>query len=146
MPIPEEFRHTRDAEKLLREVDAAIKIQEIKRTQDYRYQVEPKWWESGIVMLLFISSLGFILTIFKLLPSGNRPLFWFVFFWFVLFTLTLVATVEFLLVKIHALRRLLELHRRTLERQEKQLKLLSERTELLSSNEDEHAPRAEQKC
>jgi hypothetical protein len=67
------------------------------------------------VVLLFISGLGFIITIFKLIPRDNAPLFWFVFFWFLLFVLTLVAAVELVLTKINALRALHELHSRMLE-------------------------------
>lgn len=99
----------------MREVDAAIKIRDIGELQRCRDSLEVKWWESAIVVMLFISGLGFIITIFKLIPSQNSALFWFVFFWFILFVLTLIAAVEFLLAKINALRRLYEINTRTLE-------------------------------
>ena len=92
-----------------------IKIKDIERVQRWRDAVEVKWWESAVVVLLFISGLGFIITIFKLIPRDNAPLFWFVFFWFLLFVLTLVAAVELVITKINALRALHELHSRMLE-------------------------------
>jgi hypothetical protein len=123
MVLPDNFRYARDPETLLREVDAAIRIKDIEAVQRYRDQVELKWWESGIVILLFISGLGFIITIFKLIPAQNPVLFKFVLFWFVLFTITLIAAVEFLLVKINALRQLYEINARILERIEKRINL-----------------------
>jgi hypothetical protein len=115
MVLPDNYRPSRDPGKLLREVDAAIKIKDIERIQRWRDAVEVKWWESSVVVLLFISGLGFIITIFKLIPRDNAPLFWFVFFWFLLFVLTLVAAVELVVTKINALRALHELHSRMLE-------------------------------
>lgn len=119
--LPEDFRLSHDPKTLLREVDAAIKIKDISKIHRYRDQVELKWWESGIVLLLFISGLGFMITIYKLIPHTTTALFWFVFFWFALFTMALIATIEFILLKIHALRQLYEIHNRLLERMEREL-------------------------
>ena len=121
MALPEDIRLPRDRETLLREIDAAIKIRDIEKVQRWREQIELKWYEAGIVMLLFISGLGFVITIYKLIPQQNNALFWFVFFWFLLFTITLVAAVEFLLAKISALRELYQLNTLMLDRIEKQL-------------------------
>ncbi len=121
MVLPEDCPPTRDPEKLIREVDAAIRLNDIQKLQKQRDALELKWWESGVVLLLFISGLGFILTIFKLIPSTNAVLFWFVFFWFLLFTLALVASVEMLIAKIRALRELYEIQTRTLEHIEREL-------------------------
>jgi hypothetical protein len=121
MVLPEDFRLPRDPDRLLREVDAAIKIKDIKNVIQFRDRVQLKWWESGIIILLFMSGLGFVLTIYKLIPAGNPALFWFVFLWFVVFVVTLVATIEFLLAKINALRNLYEINSRILARIEKEM-------------------------
>jgi hypothetical protein len=141
MVLPDNWRLPRDPEKLLREVDAAIRIKDIKNIQRYRDRVELKWWESGIVILLFISGLGFMITIYKLLPSEGTPLFWFVFFWFALFTITLVAAVEFLLAKIAALRSLYEINARVLDTLEKSMSRvdgMGEQPEAGTGRGDEH--------
>ena len=104
MILPENFRPSHKPDELLREVDAAIKVRDIGRLQKWRDTIEIQWWESLLVVLLFIAGLGFIITIYKLLPAENRALFYFVFFWFFLFTLALVASVEMLIAKISALR------------------------------------------
>lgn len=120
MLLPENLRLPRDRDTLMREVDAAIRIKDIEVVQKYRDQLELKWWESGIIVMLFISGLGIIITMYKLIPAENNLLFWFVFFWFLLFTVTLISAVEFLLFKIAALRRLYEINSRILERIEKE--------------------------
>lgn len=115
MILPENFRPARDPKMLLKEVDAAIRVKDIQKVHRYRERVERQWWESGIVVMLFISALGFIITIYKLIPTGDGRLFWFVFFWFALFVLTLIATLEIVLSKIAALRALYEINSRLLE-------------------------------
>lgn len=115
MVLSKDPRLPRDADALVREVDAAIRIHDLKSMQRMREALEVKWWEPGIVVLLFISGLGFIITVFKLIPADNSMLFWFVFFWFLLFTMCLLTTVEFLLRKISALRNLYDLQARLVE-------------------------------
>lgn len=123
MYLPEDKRMPRDRDSLVREVDALIRISDIQTIHRYRDQMENKWWEPAIVALLFISGLGFVLTIYKLIPAQEPLLFWFVFGWFALFVLTLIASIEFLLLKISALRRLHEVHTRVIDQ------LLKERKE-----------------
>jgi len=115
MILPEEFRPSRDPKTLLKEVDAAIRIKDIQKVHRYRERIERQWWESGIVVMLFISGLGFMITIYKLIPANHNMLFWFIFFWFALFVLTLITTIEILLAKISALRSLYEINSRLLE-------------------------------
>jgi hypothetical protein len=119
MILPEDFRPARDAKMLLKEVDAAIRVKDIQKIHRYRERVERQWWESGIILMLFISGLGFMITIYKLIPSEDPRLFWFVFFWFALFVVMLVATIELLLTKISALRALYEINTRLIEELER---------------------------
>jgi hypothetical protein len=121
MPFPDEEHLPRDPQRLIKEVDAAIKLRDIENLQRCRDSLEFKWWEGAIVVVLFISGLGFVMTIYKLIPATSSLLFWFVFFWFIVFTCTLIAAVEFLLAKINALRRLCEILFRSIERLEKDL-------------------------
>lgn len=134
MILPDNFRASREPETLLREVDAAIRIRDIERQQRWREALEVRWWESATVVMLFVSGLGFIITIFNLIPAENRALFWFVFFWFFVFTLTLVASVEMLIAKINALRGLCEW-------QDKRLGDLESRWEALDPHDDDHDAR-----
>ena len=113
--LPENIRLSREVTSLAREVDALIKISDIRTSYHYKDQLQNKWWEPAIYTLLFISGLGFILTVYKLIPSHNPMIFWFVFGWVVLFVLTLIATLEFLMLKIAALRKLYDHQNRLIE-------------------------------
>jgi hypothetical protein len=119
MVLPEGFRPSRDAGTLIKEVDATIRIKDIQRVHRYRERLESKWWESGVIVMLFISGSGFIITIYKLIPANHSMLFYFIFFWFLLFILTLIATLELVLVKIAALRVLYDLNSRLIQDLEK---------------------------
>jgi hypothetical protein len=115
MLLPEQDPLPRDAPTLAREVDAALRVKDIRRLHRWRDALERKWYESGIIVLLFISGLGFMITVYKMLPAGNTLLFWFIFAWFALFVLSLIAVIEFLLAKVHALRQLYYLQSRQVE-------------------------------
>lgn len=115
MLYPDKDPLPRDPKVLLREIDAAIRIKDLETIHKCREVLTPKWHESAIVVMLFVSGLGFIVTVFKLIPDENKALFWFVFGWVLLFTLSLVAAVEFLLWKFRALRRLYEINSHILE-------------------------------
>ena len=120
MILPENFRPSRDAKMLLREVDAALRAKDVKRLYQYRQKLERKWWEPGITALMFIAGLGFVITIYKLIPAGNPLLFGFVFFWFALFVFTLFITIEVFQARISALCMLYEILSRELEEEHKQ--------------------------
>ena len=120
MILPEDFRPSRDAKMLLREVDAALRAKDVKRLYQYRQKLERKWWEPGITALMFIAGLGFVITIYKLIPAGNPLLFGFVFFWFALFVFTLFITIEVFQARISALCMLYEILSRELEEEHKQ--------------------------
>jgi len=115
MLLPEQDPLPRDAPTLAREVDAALRVKDIGRLHRWRDALERKWYESAIIMLLFISGLGFMITVYKMLPAANTLLFWFIFAWFALFVLSLIAVIEFLLAKVYALRQLYDLQSRQVE-------------------------------
>jgi len=99
---------------LAQEVDALIRLYDVTEFEKLREATEPKWWEHGIVVLLFVSALGMLASGYKLIPNNVAAIHWFVMFWVVLFVATLVAVIEFVLRKLRALRRLYELQSRLL--------------------------------
>ncbi|MCX7625417.1 MAG: hypothetical protein N2Z21_04320 [Candidatus Sumerlaeaceae bacterium] len=108
---------TRDprTDELVREIDALIRLYDVTELHRLREKLAPKWWESGLRVLLFVAGLGFLITIYKLIPSDSALLFGFVFGWFLLFVLALLASIEYLLLKIHALSRLYEWQTRIID-------------------------------
>lgn len=99
----EHFPHDKD--ELIREIDARMRIGDIRRSHDLKARLAPKWWETGFVVLLFVSALGLLASLFQYAEIRDSPLNAWLLFWFALTILTVVMTFEFLLVKIYNLRR-----------------------------------------
>src|SRR5690606_3924300 len=84
--------------------------------------VAVKWWESGLLALLFVSGGAMMVTIAQLAPKDSPLLRWFIVLWCGLFVLTLLACIEFLILKFRALRKMHETTTRQLEEQQAALK------------------------
>lgn len=107
-------RHLQNDE-LVKELDALIRLYDVTELHRLREKLEPKWWESGLRVLLFVAGFGFVVTIYKLIPSDSPLLFGFVFGWFFVFVITLLGSIEYLLLKIRALSRLYEWQTRVVD-------------------------------
>ena len=110
-----------DPKNLAAEVSAVTKIKDIEEMYELKEKVSIKWWETVLILLLFASGFGFILTVSKLIPISQPFVYWFSLFWIVAIILTLIACIEFLIAKFRALRRLYELHTRILEGMQKEI-------------------------
>lgn len=122
--------------KLLVEMDARIRVRDIREWEKLKRQVEVKWWESGLIALLFISGVGTIVTLAKILPDDNRLIYEFVLAWCVIFVLALIACIEFLILKFRALRRMHEVTTRQIDNWEETLKAI--RAYLEAREESDH--------
>jgi hypothetical protein len=100
---PERF--PRDKDELLREVDARIRVRDIRRLDQLKDRLAPKWWETGIVIVLFAASVGLLGSLVQYSAVREDPINAWLLFWFGLMILTTVLSLEFLLVKIYNLRR-----------------------------------------
>jgi uncharacterized membrane protein YcjF (UPF0283 family) len=110
-----------DPKNLEAEVSAVIKIKDIEELYELKERVSIKWWETVLILLLFASGFGFILTVSKLIPISQPFVYWFSLFWIVAIILTLIACIEFLIAKFRALRRLYEIHTHILEGMQKEI-------------------------
>lgn len=123
----------RDPKKLLVEMDARMKVRDIRHWDRLKRQVEIKWWESGLIALLVVSGIGMMVTIWKLTTDHNDMLRAFIATWCGLFLLTLVGCVEFLIAKFRALR---AMHDRTVQMLEEQQATLKAIRDYLEARED----------
>ena len=131
---------SRDPHQLLREVDASIRVKDIQEWQDLRDILMIKWWEPILLILLFISGIGIIVTLFKLVPNSNVLLHRFIVGWCALWILTLVSCIEFLLHKFRALRRMREISDRALHQLQAEINQLRHDLETLRIEQGgEHA-------
>lgn len=110
-----EPRLPRGKDELLREVDLRLRLTDIRKLYETKHRLAPKWWESGILLILFASALGLLASLVQYARSTGTVIDNWLVFWFGLMILTVVFSFEFLLVKIYALRRANELMVRILE-------------------------------
>ena len=127
----------RDPKALLREMSARIKIKDIKSLYKLKDRISVKWYESGLVALLFGTSLAFLFIVLKLIPEPKPLVREFVVGASIALILTVTAILEFLLRKFNALRRLYEIHTRILEQLDKDLSALRRELHGLTEEEDE---------
>lgn len=136
--------YPRDKETLLQEVAARIRVRDIQMLHRFQDRVAIKWWESSLVILLFVSALGFLLTVSRLLPEqlqGSNWKYWFVFFWLVGLTVSIIAVLEFILLKFHALRRLHETSSRILESLQKDIEALRSKVSATADEVESNTPK-----
>jgi hypothetical protein len=103
-------RPPRDPRQLLVEMDARLKVREIREADRLRRAVDTRWWEPGLLAVLFVSGIGVVFTVLQLVPAGNELLYGFIVFWILLHVVTVILCLEFLSHKFRALR---QMHART---------------------------------
>ena len=114
-------RPPRDPQRLLREIDTAVKLREIREWEALREGLEVRFTEFSVLAGVFCFSLALILTLIFALPQENEAAYYTVLLWSVGYILATVVTLEFLIRKFRILRRITELNNRRIERLEKQL-------------------------
>jgi hypothetical protein len=124
-----EPRLPRGKEELLREVDLRLRLSDIRRLHDMKARIAPKWWEGAILLLLFASALGLLVSLVQYARASGLMLHYWLVFWFGLMIVTVVFSFEFLLIKIYALRRANEVSVRLLEDVRKRQDALETRIE-----------------
>lgn len=133
MEIPR-FRW-RSRDELIQELDARVKIKDIKEIYDLKDALAVKWWEPLVKLLVFVSAVGFILTFAYFLQTGTelvasaserarepgvsiesaRVIFWIIIGWFFVLIVAGLGSLELLLLKFQAMRRLHEIQLRIIE-------------------------------
>jgi hypothetical protein len=126
----------RDPKMLLTEVSARIKIKDIKRLYELRDRVAVKWYESGLVGLLFVAALSFLAIVLQLIPNPNPLIRNFVAGSSIALILIITAILEFLLYKFNAMRSLYEYQSRLLEELDKEVARLRQEMAALSQTAD----------
>jgi len=130
-------RPPRDPRRLLAEMDARMRVRDIREIDRLRGQAVPQWWEPVLLAVLFLSGVGMIITIAKLAPRDTPLLYEFILFWCGLFVLASVGTIEFLYLKFQALRRLHENTLRILEEHDHSLQAIRNHLEAHPAVPDE---------
>lgn len=98
-------KYPRDKEQLLLELDAAMRLRDVNRIMQLKDRLAPRWWEGIAVVMLFISALGLLASLFQYVDLRDEPLDTWMLFWFGLMILTSVFCFQFIIFKLYNLRR-----------------------------------------
>jgi hypothetical protein len=134
----------RSREALIQEIDARGRIKDIQLHYDLQEAIEVKWWEPLLKMLVLVAGIGFAVTFLHFLhravdlygalaadseTPGPSPVTLKVILWMIAgsFALMLVGgllSLEMLMVRLAAMRRLLQIQGRVLENVQAELDVL----------------------
>ncbi len=98
-------RFPRDKDELIRDLEVAGRLRDIRNAVDLKQQLAPKWWETGVGVLQFGAALGLLASLVQYANLREDPLGRLIVFWAVLTILALVLGFEFLILKLYHLRR-----------------------------------------
>jgi hypothetical protein len=135
----------RDPKMLLTEVTARIKIKDIRRLYELKDRVAVKWYESGLVALLFVAALTFLAIVLQLVPNPNPIVRNFVAGSSIALILIITAILEFLLRKFSALRTLYEQQSRLIEDLDKEIGQLRQQLAALGQSAPQEEKDADRK-
>jgi hypothetical protein len=101
---PEEH-FPRDKDILLRDFTVASRLREIRDEANLRYSLAPKWWETLIGVVMFGAAVGLMAALIQHPAVRQDELLTLIAFWGVLALVSLVMSLEFLILKLYHLRR-----------------------------------------
>jgi hypothetical protein len=122
-------------EELLQELDARVRIKDIKAVYDLKDALQLRWWEPLLKMLVIVAGIGFAVTFIHLLdrgvdvlaaldertqgpglhPETAKLVFWFIAGCFSVMLIAGLVSLEILLARIAAMRRLHEIELKVIE-------------------------------
>ncbi|HOR26607.1 MAG TPA: hypothetical protein PLS90_00720 [Candidatus Sumerlaeota bacterium] len=97
--------YPRDKEELIRDFTVAGRLRDIRDSVRLRDQLMPRWWEAGVGVLQFGAALGLLASLVQYAGLREDPMGHFIVFWFILTLLSLVLGFEFLILRLHQMRR-----------------------------------------
>lgn len=133
--------YPKDPETLLRDVSVAIKLKDIKRDQILQERMSRTWWERTVLIVLFIATVGFLVTLATIHLSGQENIpeivNYILYMTFGVMIISLIALLEILLERVSVLRQSHEIHVQHLKDLHKSVKTLSAQLEALNKDEPE---------
>jgi hypothetical protein len=124
----------RNPKALLAEMDARMRARDIREWERLKRQVAQRWWEPTLRLLLFVSGLGCTVTLVHMLRTFDTGYESFILLWGGLLIVAVLASVELVILRMHALRKLHEETTRRLEEQEQTLKAIRDYLEAVDES------------
>ena len=100
-----DFRFPRDKDELVRDFDAAGRLKDIRDADLLRDRLAPRWWEGLLWLLQFAAALGLLGSVMLYSEVNKSDPGRIMVFFLALSVLSIVFTAEFMLFKLHHLRR-----------------------------------------
>lgn len=136
-------------EELVQEIDARVRIKDIQLIYDLKDALEIRWWEPLLKMVALVAGIGFAVTFLHFLdrsvdlfgaldaqrerplmnPEALKMVFWFIAAAFSLMLVAGMLSVEVLMARVAAMRRLHEIELRVIEHLQAEVEALREQRE-----------------
>lgn len=128
----------RGDEQIIQEVEASIRLRDIKEWNDLQESLAPTITEYGIRAVLFTLSLGLILTLIFVLPQENETAYYLWLFWGCGTLLAFLFTLDYMLRKFRVVRRVIEIQNQCLEVYDKVRKIQDNKKTVSSKDHEEN--------
>jgi hypothetical protein len=128
----------RGDEQIIQEVEASIRLRDIKEWNDLQESLAPTFTEYGIRAVLFTLSLGLILTLIFVLPQENETAYYLWLFWGCGTLLAFLFTLDYMLRKFRVMRRVIEIQNQCLEVYDKVRKIQDNKKTVSSKDHEEN--------
>ncbi len=108
-------RYPRDKETLLRDLTLVERLKDIREASELRDRLAPRWWEAAVGLVQFAAALGLMASLLQHPTLRGDAFGRLIVFWMTVMILSLVLGFEFLIFRLHTLRRANEIMLRRIE-------------------------------
>lgn len=105
----------RKKERLLREMDLRMRLNDISRLHNLKDRLASHWWEPTLLIIFSTAAIGLLASLYGYADLKARPLDAWMLFWFGLMILTMILCFQVILIKIYNFRRINDLLMRMVE-------------------------------
>lgn len=125
-PPESDPRLTRRQRELLRDLEVAGRLKDIRDSENLKDQLAPKWYETTVGIFQFAAALGLLAAMVQHPALRADSLTRIVVFFFVLMVLSLVLGFEFMIFKLYHLRRANSIAQRRINQLEARVRQLEQ--------------------
>jgi hypothetical protein len=141
-PRPE---YPNNKDELLRDFTVAGRLKEIRDAIQLKDRLAPKWWEAVVGIVQFAAALGLLASIVQDPPLRAAPMGRLLVLWLILLVISLIFGFEFLIFRIHHLRRAFEISLKQIDHLGQRIEALEHALKKNTENDTEKkSPRHDQ--
>lgn len=130
----------RKKDRLLRDMDLRMRLNDINRLHRLKDRLAPHWWEPTLLIVFFVAALGLLVSLMGYTKLRDHPLDDWMLFWFGMMILTMGLCFQVILIKIYNFRRVGDLLMRMVEEMRKEQDKIMGEIEAARAVEQEPEP------